>query len=98
MQSLHGPSQSASLACTRAGSAETAGTARRWSAAATGFAYSYYRIFFHARNGNWNQDMILKVSCWLAATRYLGGGPNVSAFRGMPITPELQRLIDAAGR
>jgi hypothetical protein len=32
----------------------------------------YYRIFFHARNGSWNQDLILKRSdsaqCWLAAT------------------------------
>jgi hypothetical protein len=26
------------------------------------------------------------------------GGANVSAFRRMPIAPELQRLIDAAGR
>jgi hypothetical protein len=26
------------------------------------------------------------------------GGANVSAFRSMPIAPELQRLIDAAGR
>lgn len=36
----------------------------------------YYRIFFHARNGFWNQDLILKKSekaqCWLAATRVLG--------------------------
>lgn len=33
----------------------------------------YYRVFFHARNGAWNQDLILKKSnetgCWLAATR-----------------------------
>jgi len=33
----------------------------------------YYRIFFHARNGSWNQDLILKKSiraaCWLAAAR-----------------------------
>jgi hypothetical protein len=32
----------------------------------------YYRIFFHARNGSWNQDLLLKRSssaeCWLAAT------------------------------
>jgi hypothetical protein len=32
----------------------------------------YYRVFFHARNGSWNQDLILKrsssVGCWLAAT------------------------------
>jgi hypothetical protein len=32
----------------------------------------YYRIFFHARNGSWHQDLILKRSssaeCWLAAT------------------------------
>ena len=35
----------------------------------------YYRIFFHARNGNWNQDLILRRSesarCWLAATRVM---------------------------
>jgi hypothetical protein len=35
----------------------------------------YYRIFFHARNGSWNQDLILRRSeqaeCWLAATRVL---------------------------
>jgi hypothetical protein len=33
----------------------------------------YYRVFFHARNGGWHQDLILKRSasakCWLAATR-----------------------------
>lgn len=33
----------------------------------------YYRVFFHARNGNWHQDLILKRSssaeCWLAATQ-----------------------------
>lgn len=33
----------------------------------------YYRIFFHARNGSWNQDLLLKrshsVGCWLATTR-----------------------------
>ena len=33
----------------------------------------YYRIFFHARNDSWNQDLMLKRSssaeCWLAATR-----------------------------
>jgi hypothetical protein len=33
----------------------------------------YYRVFFHARNGQWHQDLILKRSdtaqCWLAATR-----------------------------
>ena len=31
----------------------------------------YYRVFFHARNGSWNQDLLLKRStlagCWLAA-------------------------------
>ena len=36
----------------------------------------YYRVFFHARNGSWNQDLILKRSeranCWLAATRVIG--------------------------
>jgi hypothetical protein len=35
----------------------------------------YYRIFFHARNGSWHQDLILRRSeqagCWLAATRVL---------------------------
>lgn len=34
---------------------------------------SYYRVFFHARNGQWHQDLQLslstKASCWLAATR-----------------------------
>jgi len=33
---------------------------------------AYYRIFFHARNGSWHQDLLLKRStsagCWLAAT------------------------------
>ena len=33
----------------------------------------YFRVFFHARNGSWHQDLILKRSskaeCWLAATR-----------------------------
>ncbi len=32
----------------------------------------YYRIFFHARNGSWHQDLILKRSkrdYWTAATR-----------------------------
>lgn len=33
----------------------------------------YYRIFFHARNGQWHQDLRLMKSrtanCWLAATR-----------------------------
>ncbi len=37
---------------------------------------AYYRIFFHARNGAWHQDLILLRSetakCWLAATRVLG--------------------------
>jgi len=36
----------------------------------------YYRIFFHARNGSWNQDLQLRKSasarCWLAASRVLG--------------------------
>ncbi len=36
----------------------------------------YYRAFFHARDGNWRQDLILKRSveaeCWLAATRVWG--------------------------
>ncbi len=34
---------------------------------------TYYRIFFHARNGAWHQDLVLRRSetarCWLAATR-----------------------------
>ena len=33
----------------------------------------HYRVFFHARNGQWNQDLILRRSeraeCWLAATQ-----------------------------
>ena len=37
----------------------------------------YYRVFFHARNGSWHQDLILKRSssaeCWLAATHVFGG-------------------------
>jgi hypothetical protein len=37
----------------------------------------YYRIFFHARNGMWHQDLQLRRSklseCWLTATRVLGG-------------------------
>lgn len=36
----------------------------------------YYRVFFHARNGMWHQDLQLKRSelagCWLAATRVVG--------------------------
>jgi hypothetical protein len=32
----------------------------------------YYRIFFHARNGQWHQDLVLnrsdKAECWLAST------------------------------
>lgn len=36
----------------------------------------YYRIFFHARNGQWHQDLALKKSVeegfWKAATRVLG--------------------------
>lgn len=35
--------------------------------------FVYYRVFFHARNGSWHQDLLLKRSskaqCWLAATR-----------------------------
>lgn len=34
---------------------------------------AYYRIFFHARNSSWNQDLMLNRSssakCWLAATQ-----------------------------
>lgn len=41
----------------------------------------YYRIFHHARNGQWHQDLILKkvdvAQCWLCATR-------VSDFQGNP--------------
>jgi hypothetical protein len=44
----------------------------RWSLPAS----IYYRVSFHARNGSWNQDLILSRStsaqCWLAATRVLG--------------------------
>jgi hypothetical protein len=36
----------------------------------------YYRIYFFARNGSWNQDLQLhkstRAQCWLAATRVLG--------------------------
>ena len=36
----------------------------------------YYRVTFHARNGHWHQDLILrrsiKAQCWLAATRVWG--------------------------
>lgn len=42
---------------------------------------TYLRFFFHARNGQWHQDLVLKRSaasgCWLAATR-------VSDTRGLP--------------
>jgi hypothetical protein len=45
---------------------------------------AYYRIFFHARNGSWNQDLILRrsqaASCWLAATRVLGRDGGSVAF------------------
>jgi hypothetical protein len=41
----------------------------------------YYRVFHHARNGHWHQDIILRRSneaqCWLCATR-------VSDFLGNP--------------
>lgn len=41
----------------------------------------YYRVFFHARNGNWVQDLILKrsslVECWLAATRLKRGAGEI---------------------
>jgi hypothetical protein len=44
----------------------------------------YYRVFFHARNGSWNQDLILKrsssVDCWLAATRVLDRSGREVAF------------------
>lgn len=37
---------------------------------------AYYRVFFHARNGAWSQDLILRrvdeAGCWLAATRVRG--------------------------
>jgi hypothetical protein len=36
----------------------------------------YYRIFFHARNGQWHQDLVLRKSseanCWLASTVVVG--------------------------
>lgn len=36
----------------------------------------YYRAFFHARNGSWHQDLLLRRStlakCWLAATKVIG--------------------------
>lgn len=41
----------------------------------------YYRIFFHARNGSWVQDLMLKrsasVECWLAATRVKSGTGDI---------------------
>lgn len=41
----------------------------------------YYRVFFHARNGSWHQDLQLKRStqaqCWLVATRVVGNSGNV---------------------
>jgi len=41
----------------------------------------YYRIFFHARNGSWHQDLHLRKSvkarCWLAATRVVGNDGKV---------------------
>jgi hypothetical protein len=44
----------------------------------------YYRIFFHARNGGWNQDLILRRSasakCWLAATRVKDRSGRETAF------------------
>jgi hypothetical protein len=49
---------------------------------------AYYRVFFHARNGSWNQDLILRRSeaaqCWLAATRVLDKHGRDVAFRRGP--------------
>lgn len=40
----------------------------------------YYRVFIHARNGQWHQDLILKRSesakCWLAATKVFSSDGN----------------------
>ena len=37
---------------------------------------AYYRVFFHARNGSWHQDLQLlrstSAGCWLAATHVVG--------------------------
>jgi hypothetical protein len=44
----------------------------------------YYRIFFHARNGAWNQDLILRKSqraqCWLAATKVMAANGSDVRF------------------
>jgi hypothetical protein len=52
----------------------------RWSLAPR----VYYRVAFHARNGNWNQDLILNRSdaagCWLAATRVRSRDGRATAF------------------
>lgn len=47
----------------------------------------YYRVFFSARNGMWNQDLLLRKSdsdqCWLAATRVLGKNGREVIFQHM---------------
>ncbi|MEJ7811639.1 MAG: hypothetical protein WKG32_14600 [Gemmatimonadaceae bacterium] len=57
----------------------------------------YYRIFSHARNGSWNQDLILKRSeqanCWLAATRILGKNGRDVVFTHVDL--EFQREFGA---
>ena len=54
----------------------------------------YYRIFFHARNGSWNQDLILRrsqeASCWLAAIRVLGKDGRSVVFAHVDPDFELQ--------
>lgn len=44
----------------------------------------YYRVFFHARNGAWTQDLLLErsssVECWLAATRVLDRSGKEASF------------------
>lgn len=41
----------------------------------------YYRVFYHARNGSWHQDLQLRRSekgqCWLAATRVIGNRGDI---------------------
>ncbi len=59
---------------------------------------AYYRIFFHARNGSWNQDLILRrsqtASCWLAATRVRGRDGRSVAF--VHLDPDFESQFGAA--
>lgn len=57
----------------------------------------YYRIFFHARNGAWHQDLILRRSesaqCWLAATKVVA--PNGRDVRLLEIDHEFEAEFGA---